>query len=225
MKKVDKNLFLGGGVVAAVAASLCCILPVVSIAFGLGAFGAAAFFESVRPYLLVVVVLALAFSFYQTYFRREKCVEGEICATKSFGRFNEILLWVATVAIGTFALFPHYSGYIVSALDSEPKSTVGAAEPLNNSTVTPPTAAEPATDANDFAAIESQTKKTIVIPVEGMTCESCATHIGIALKRIQGVYDANANYPAKNVKVVYNPKQVTVERIKQGIRDAGYDPK
>ena len=65
----------------------------------------------------------------------------------------------------------------------------------------------------------------MVFVVEGMTCEGCASHIGVALKRIKGVYSASASYPEKNVKVVYNPKQVTVERIKQGIRDAGYDPK
>lgn len=225
MKKVEKNMLLGGGVVAAVAASLCCILPVLSIALGLGAFGAAAFFESVRPYLLVVVVFALAFSFYQTYFRRENCVEGEICGAKSFGRFNGILLWVATAAISAFVFFPYYSRYIVSALDSVQKSTVEVTEPLKNSTATPGTNAEPPTVKDNYAAIESQAKKIITIPVEGMTCESCAAHIGIALKRIKGVYNAKANYSEKNVKVVFDPDQVTVERIKQGIRDSGYDPK
>ncbi len=91
-KESGEKMFLGGAIVAAIAASLCCILPVLAVAFGLGAFGMATIFESLRPYLLVVVVLALAFGFYQTYVRREKCGEGEMCATKPIGRFNHPIL-------------------------------------------------------------------------------------------------------------------------------------
>jgi len=39
-------------IVAAIAASLCCIGPVIAVALGLSAFGLAATFESIRPYLL-----------------------------------------------------------------------------------------------------------------------------------------------------------------------------
>lgn len=76
-KESGEKMFLGSAFVAAIAASLCCILPVLAIALGLGAFGIASVFETLRPFLLVVVVMALAFGFYQTYFRREKCGEGQ----------------------------------------------------------------------------------------------------------------------------------------------------
>ncbi len=218
MNESGKNLFLGSAIVAAVASSLCCILPVLAIAFGLGAFGIASFFETLRPYLLFVVVMALAFSFYQTYFRREKCDEGQACSTKPIGRFNQIILWAATIGIAVFAFFPYYSGYIVTALDKPQPTTevnqVAAENPVN------PNEAE-----NAMVEAEDQSRKTVVITVDGMTCEACASHIGVALKRIKGIYSASASYPEKNVKVVYNPKQVTIERIKQAIRDAGYDPK
>ncbi len=104
-KESGEKMFLGGAIVAAIAASLCCILPVLAVAFGLGAFGMATIFESLRPYLLVVVVLALAFGFYQTYFRREKCGEGKACSTKPICRFNQIILWMATIGIAVFAFF------------------------------------------------------------------------------------------------------------------------
>ena len=68
MKESGKNLFLGSAIVAAAASSLCCILPVLAVALGLGGFGIASVFEMLRPYLLVFVVLALAFSFYQHTF-------------------------------------------------------------------------------------------------------------------------------------------------------------
>ena len=219
MNESDQKAFLGGTVIAAVASSLCCILPVVAIAFGLGAFGVASVFETLRPYLLFVVVVALAFSFYQTYFRREKCGEGQACSTKPIGRFNQIVLWAATIGIAVFALFPYYSGYIVTALD-KPQPTLEVNQAADAQNVVNPNETE-----NAVVESEDQTRKTIVIAVDGMTCEACASHIGVALKRIKGVYSAKASYPGKNVTVVYNPKQVTIERIKQGIRDAGYDPK
>ena len=220
-KESGEKVFLGGAVVAAVASSLCCILPVVAIAFGVGVFSIASVFETLRPYLLVVAVSALAFSFYQIYFRHEKCSEGEACSTKPIGRFNRIVLWVATIAVLAIAVFPYYSGYIISTLDKQPPlPTV-----VNKASAVDPK--QPIENKDDTAVVEgeSQNRKTIVVAVDGMTCESCASHISIALKRIEGVISAEASYPKKNVTVVYNPKQVTIERIKQGIRDAGYDPK
>lgn len=219
MKKLDRNFFLGGGIAAAIAASLCCILPVLSIAFGLGAFGAAAFFESLRPYLLTVVVVALAFSFYQMYFRRQSCAEGEACATKPFGTANKIFLWVAAIAIGVVAMFPHYSEYIVAALTKKPKAPAEISQP--NAVIEN----QPESLIETSAAInppESQNQKTTVIVVQGMTCEGCASHINVALMDVKGVISAKANFREKNVKVVYDPRQVTVEGIKKGINDTGY---
>ncbi|MBA2493816.1 MAG: heavy-metal-associated domain-containing protein [Acidobacteria bacterium] len=160
----------------------------------------------------MVAVLALAFSFYQTYFRREKCGEGQACSTKPIGRFNQIILWAAIVAIAGFAFFPYYSGNIVSALD-KPQPTADVSQ----------AAEQPPTDTENAAVeAENQTRKTIVIAVEGMTCEGCASHLGIKLKKIEGVMSAEASYPKKSVTVGYNSKQVRIERIRQGIRDAGY---
>lgn len=219
MKESGEKIFLGSAIVAAIAASLCCILPVAAVVFGLGAFSIASIFESLRQYLLIIVFLALAFGFYQTYFRSEKCVEGQACATKPLVRFNQMILWMATVAVLAIAAFPYYTGYIVSALDRKPTTAE-----INQ----PNAVIENQTENNVETSVvesESQNRKTVVIAVEGMTCEGCASHINIALKRIKGMISAEANYPEKNVKVVYNPKQVTFERIKQGITDAGYIPK
>lgn len=196
--------FAGSAFVAAFVSSLCCVLPVLSVALGLGAFGVASIFETLRPFLLIVAVLALGFGFYQTYFRREKCKEGEACATKPIGRFNQVVLWLATIGVLTFAVFPYFTGYIVSALD---RKTTPTAEP---------------SQINSISENEAEKPKTVIIAVEGMTCEGCATHINEELKKLKGVISAEASYKNKNVKVVYNPNQVTLEQIKKAINDIGY---
>jgi len=204
MKQSVKNLFLGSGVITAIAASLCCVLPVLSVALGLGAFGVASTFETLRPYFLIVAFLALSFGFYQTYFRREKCEDGQACATKPISRFNQVILWCSTILIVAFATFPYYTGYIVSALN-RPQ---------------PPTAE--IIQENIISENEAEKPKTVIIAVEGMTCEGCATQINEELKKLKGVISAEASYKNKNVKVVYNPKLVNLEQIKKAINELGY---
>ncbi len=183
----NENVFIGGAVFAAIASSLCCVLPLAAVVFGLGAFGAASAFETLRPYLLALAFVALAFSFYRVYFRPEACAEGQSCATKPVNKINQLFLWAGVLVILTFAYAPYYTGYLAAAV-SNPQ------QPSANATM--PAAAE----------MERLANKTVVIDVEGMTCEGCAAHINETLKKLNGVVSAEADYPKKNVKVVFNPK-------------------
>lgn len=203
MKK--ENIFIGGAVFAAIASSLCCVLPLAAVLFGVGAFGTASAFETLRPYLLVLAFAALAFSFYRVYFRREECAEGESCATKPINKINQIFLWAGLLAICAFAFAPYYTGYLMAA----------AGNPQKFSSEAMPAA----------SSEENLANKTIVIEVEGMTCAGCEPHINETLKKINGVISAEASYENKNVKVVYNSKQISLERIKVAIEEIGYKAK
>ena len=97
----EEKILTGGAIIAAIAASLCCIGPLLFAVLGLGAFGAASVFEAGRPYLLDFAVLALAFGFHRAYFRRELCAPGEACAIKPAGRVNRVFLWVASAAVSS----------------------------------------------------------------------------------------------------------------------------
>lgn len=203
MKK--ENVFIGGAVFAAIASSLCCVLPLIAIVFGLGAFGAASAFETLRPYLLILAFAALAFSFYLVYFRRSECAEGQSCATKPISQIKQIFLWSGLLAIFAFALAPYYTGYLI----------VAASQPPQVSSTTMPGA----------ASSESQVNKTVIIEVDGMTCAGCEPHVNETLKKLNGVASAEASYQNKNVKVVFNPKQIPLEQIKKAIDEIGYQAK
>src|SRR5437867_12683077 len=98
---------------AAIAASLCCIGPLVAVVLGLGAFGAASVFETLRPYLLGITFALLAGAFNLVY-RTAKagdCAEGE-CSVKSPSRYTKAMLWLATILVLLFALFRYYSGLV-----------------------------------------------------------------------------------------------------------------
>ena len=112
-----------------------------------------------------------------------------------------MFLWIATIGIVTFALFPFYTGFLVSAFGSN------APETPNQVSV---------------ASKNEAQNKTVIIEVEGMTCDGCASHIDETLKKLKGVISAKASYKDKNVIVVYNPNQTTLEKIKKVINEIGY---
>jgi mercuric ion transport protein len=102
-----------GSVVAAVAASVCCIGPVVAAAIGAGALGAASTrFEPYRPWLLGLTLILLGVAFATTYRRQAvTCADGS-CAPSSRGT-AKIVLWIAVVLAGLLAAFPYYVEWLV----------------------------------------------------------------------------------------------------------------
>ena len=81
--KALQKATLGGSILAAITASLCCIGPLVAVALGASGFAASAVFEKWRPVFLDVTFALLALAWYLTY-RKPKttCEEGSACATK-----------------------------------------------------------------------------------------------------------------------------------------------
>lgn len=61
------------------------------------------------------------------------------------------------------------------------------------------------------------------LPVIGMTCANCALTIERALKRLDGVVEANVNLAGERASVEYLPGVVGLAAIQQAIRDAGYE--
>src|SRR3989475_12794891 len=96
-----------GGVVAAVASTLCCAGPLVAVALGLSGAGLAATFEPLRPYFVAGTVLALGFGF--VVLRREEkqaCEPDTMCASAGAGRRRKRALWIAAsgpIPLVTFA--------------------------------------------------------------------------------------------------------------------------
>jgi mercuric ion transport protein len=84
-----RSLIFGGAAIAAVAASLCCILPIVAAVTGIAALAAAAVFEHLRPYLLAVTAGLFVFGVVTAYrdYRRG-CAPGKVCATRPMQRRN-----------------------------------------------------------------------------------------------------------------------------------------
>lgn len=196
------NLALSGAILAAVAASLCCVGPVLFAVLGLGVFSAATVFNSARPYLLVVAILVLAFGFYRTYFARQQaCAPGEACAANPNGRASRIVLWLTSIAVLAFALSPYYAGHLAAMFVKPqlPLATVGDAR---------------------ASALEM-----VTVEVEGMDCQSCEVPIRAALEKTPGVRAADVNYERGDARVQFDSHQTDINQIKRAISATGYKAK
>ncbi len=71
---------------------------------------------------------------------------------------------------------------------------------------------------------EESGRKTIHIdlPVSGMSCASCVSHVQNALSEMNGVAEASVNFAAEKAAVVYDPSMVSVTDLVKTVIDQGY---
>jgi len=66
------------------------------------------------------------------------------------------------------------------------------------------------------------TEEAVVLPVEGMTCASCAGRIERVLRKLDGIHDATVNLATEKAKVVYDPGHTDPEHIAEAIEASGF---
>ncbi len=188
--------FLGASLLAALAASLCCILPIIFAVAGAGIVGASAFFAAWRPYLLGVTAILLAIGFYFAYRNpKEACEPGSACVVPTVNRRGRIGLWIATALVILFAAFPYYSGPVANFVLGTGPSKASAATPQLT---------------------------RVTFAVEGMDCPACATAIENRLSGLKGVKKARVSYEQKRAEVEFDPSVVNIEALEKAIADSGY---
>ena len=90
------------GVIGALIASSCCILPLALVTLGIGGawVGNLTALEPYRPYIISATAVILGIAFWQVYFRpRRACANDSYCATPTSGRVTKAALWTATALV------------------------------------------------------------------------------------------------------------------------------
>ena len=64
--------------------------------------------------------------------------------------------------------------------------------------------------------------KTLILPVEGMTCASCVARVEKTLKKLNGVESANVNLATEKVALTFDQDHVSLENLAAAVREAGY---
>lgn len=112
------NGSLATGVLAAFAASLCCIGPVAAALLGTSSLAALVKYESFRPAFTAVTVVTLAYAFYAAYRKpnSEACTDGSVCETQGGAqvrRLNRVVVWVVASIAVVVLTFPSWSSIVL----------------------------------------------------------------------------------------------------------------
>lgn len=127
------------------------------------------------------------------------CAACSVAVERSVQKLNGVT--AATVNPATERLTVHYDESLVD--ESDLKTSIESA---------------------GYGVAEAPAFKTVVIPVQGMTCASCAAAIERALRKLSGVHEASVNLATERATVSYEPDIVRLSTIKQAITAAGYTP-
>ncbi len=145
----NKRRSIAGVIVAAIAASVCCVGPLVLLALGIGGawVGNLTALEPFRPYLMGLTFIALGYAFYKIYRKpkAEECAPGSYCANPKSDRINKIVLWTSTVFVILLLSVP----YITPVLYADQSKAV------------------------EESGISEADLSVITLDVPGMSCASC----------------------------------------------------
>nr|WP_317892283.1 mercuric transporter MerT family protein [uncultured Sphingomonas sp.] len=91
-----------GGIVGAVLASSCCVIPLVLVTLGVsGAWiGSLTALEPYEPYFVAATLALLAGGFWHVYFRNKPdCADGSYCAQPKSSIVTKSALWGGTILV------------------------------------------------------------------------------------------------------------------------------
>ncbi len=190
--KADKSA-LGLGIFSAIAASLCCITPLLAIIAGTSGLASnLSWMEPLRLYLIGIAIVAIGFAWYQNL----KPIPANDCncdvPKRSFLQ-GKTFLSLITIFAALMLAFPSYAHIFYG----QPESTISW-------------------------EIDQQQLKTVEIEVTGMTCRGCEAHIEKVVGELTGVVESKASHQDENVTIIYDGSRVDLQAIKSAIRTSKY---
>ena len=117
METKEKYL-AAGGVLGAIAASSCCVLPLLLVSLGATGtwIGGLSMLAPYKPFFVAGTVAMLGYAFYLVYWMPQQvCVPGEACARPLPSRFVKAALWAASVLVVVAASFDYIAPLLLHA--------------------------------------------------------------------------------------------------------------
>ena len=189
------NNLVGAGVLSAIAASLCCITPVLALFAGTTSMASSfTWMEPFRPYFIALTVLVLAFAWYQKLKPRTKeeiecaCEENE---KPSFMQSKTFLV-IITFFTGIMLAFPHYADIFYPNTKKE------------------------------VIIVSASDVKSIEFVIDGMTCSGCAEMVNFEVNKLEGIIKSNASYENSNAIVDFDVTKTNEQEIEKAINSTGY---
>ena len=194
-KETSSKAVAGVGIFAAVAASLCCVTPLLALLAGSTSMAANfSWIAPAQPYLIALSIVVLIFAWYQQLKPASNVVDC-ICepATKSTFLQSKSFLSIVTIGAIVMMTLPLYAKMFYP----KAKAQVVPVAIINN-------------------------KVQVSYNIQGMTCEACEEHVNIELSKVKGVVAYATSYANKNSTITFDKSIVDIKKIQAAINNTGY---
>ncbi len=191
--KSDKKL-IGAGLLSALAASLCCITPVLALIAGTSGLASTfSWIEPFRPYFIGLTVLVLGFAWYQKL-KTQKEIDCD-CDTDEKPKFiqSKSFLGIVTVFAIVMLAFPYYSEIFYPNTEKQ------------------------------IIVVDKADVKAIEFTIKGMTCASCEEHVNHEVNRLNGIVSSTTSYENGNAIIEFDQTKTNELEIEKAINSTGYN--
>ncbi len=195
MKKIIKAKgAIAATVIASLAASSCCIPPVIAAIAGIGGIaGNLSWIEPFRPYLITLAIMAIGYAWYNHYKPKEESDCG--CDIEKPKWFQTKGFLIGITLFATFSIaFPYYSSVFFKT-----------------------------NTQNKTIIVQENNVQEVVITIDGMTCTGCEHHVNQTLNNIEGVIEASSAYETGIAQVIFDKSKVSIDVLVKAIeKETGY---
>ena len=188
----DKKL-IGAGLLTAIAASLCCITPVLALIAGTSGLASTfSWLEPFRPYFIGLTILVLGFAWYQKL-KTKKQIDCN-CETEEKPKFiqSKMFLGIVTAFAIVMLAFPYYAHIFYP----KPEKQV--------------------------LVVDKSNVQTIEFSISGMTCASCEEHVNHEVNKLSGIIKSTASFENENAIVEFDNSKTNIAEIEKAINGTGY---
>lgn len=190
--KTDKKL-IGAGLLTAIAASLCCITPVLALVAGTSGLASTfSWLEPARPYFIGLTILVLGFAWYQRL-KLKKQIDCN-CETEEKPKFiqSKMFLGIVTVFAIIMLAFPYYAHIFYPNTEKQ------------------------------VLVVDKSNVQTVEFSISGMTCASCEEHVNHEVNKLSGIIKSTASYENGNAIVEFDNSKTNIADIEKAINGTGY---
>jgi copper chaperone CopZ len=192
MKKEKSKGAAVTGVIAAIAASSCCIPPVIAAIAGVGGASASlSWMEPLRPYLIVLAVVAIGYAWYAHL--KPKSADDCGCEIEKpkFYQTRGFLVGMTLFAAISIS-FPYYSHLFFSD------------------------------NKKEVLVVDQSNVEKVDVKIDGMTCDACQNHINQSVNSLSGVINVQSSYQTGNAIVEFDKSQTSIKDIEDAVNATGY---
>lgn len=181
------------GFLAAIAASSCCLPPLIAAFAGVGGVSSSlSWIEPLRPYLIGLAIVAIGYAWFVHLKPKEQDKCGCSVEKPKWYQTRAFLVGMTIFALVSIS-FPYYSGYF------SPDHAKGVV-------------------VEDQENIE-----TVEASIEGMTCNACQKHVDYSVNELEGIIDVETSYELGNSIIQFDNTKTNQKEIKEAINSTGYD--